>query len=115
MMPGMNPRKMAQMMKKMGVNQQEIDAEQVIIKCKDKEIIITNPQVAKVKMMGNESWQITGDVHEQSLSTTPDISKEDIQTVMDQCSCDEATAKAAIEKHDGDLAAAIMGLSEEKE
>ena len=43
MMPGMNPRKMQAMMRKMGIAQQEIDATEVIIKCPDKEIVITEP------------------------------------------------------------------------
>ena len=112
MFPGMNPRAMKQAMKKMGMQQEDIPATEVIIRCADKEIIINNPQVAKVKMMGQNTWQISGEAEERSLSTTPDISEEDIQTVMGQGSCDEVTAKAAIEKHNGDLAAAIMDLVE---
>ena len=42
MFPGMNPRKVQQMMKKMGMQQQDIEAVEVIIKTQDKEIIITN-------------------------------------------------------------------------
>ena len=39
MLPGMNPRKMQQMMKKMGIAQQEVDATEVIIKTAEKEIV----------------------------------------------------------------------------
>ncbi len=48
----MNPRQMQQMMRKMGIQQQEIDATEVIIKTADKEIVITEPNVSKVNMMG---------------------------------------------------------------
>ncbi len=41
MIPGMNPRKMQQAMKKMGIQQVEIPATEVIIKTPEKEIIIT--------------------------------------------------------------------------
>ncbi len=112
MLPGMNPRKMQQMMKKMGIAQQEIDAEEVIIKCKDKEIVIENPQVAKVNAMGQDTFQISGNITERELSTEPEINEDDIKTVMEQAGCDEETAKKAIEENKGDLAAAIMGLQQ---
>ena len=98
------------MMKKMGISQQEIDATEVIIKTQDKELVISNPQVSKVNMMGQETLQIVGNIEERSLDKNPEISEEDIKTVMDQASVDEVKAKEAIEKHEGDLAAAIMGL-----
>lgn len=114
MFPGIDPRQMKQAMKRMGINQQEIPAREVIIKCSDKEIVIHNPQVAKVQMMGQETWQISGDVEEHPLSTTPDINEEDIAAVVEQCNCSPEEAKAAIEKHNGDLAAAILELTEEE-
>ena len=114
MIPGMNPRKMQAMMKQMGIKQVDIPATEVIIKTAEKNIIITNPSVQKVNMMGNENFQISGEVHEQALETTPDISEEDIQTVMDQTNSDKETAQKAIEDADGDLAEAIIGLSEQR-
>jgi len=110
MIPGMNPRKMQQMMKKMGISQQEIDATEVIIKTHDKELIISNPQVSKVNMMGQETFQIVGNIEERALDQKPEIGEEDIKTVMEQASVDEGKAKESIEKHEGDLAAAIMEL-----
>ena len=112
MMPGMNPRKMQQMMKKMGIAQVEIDATEVIIKCPDKEIIVTNPQVSKVNAMGQQTFQVVGDISERSLDTTPEINEEDVKTVMEQAEVDEETAKKAIEEAKGDLAEAIMNLQE---
>ncbi|MBS3098363.1 nascent polypeptide-associated complex protein [Candidatus Woesearchaeota archaeon] len=112
MFPGMNPRKMQQMMKKMGIAQVDIPATEVIIKTEDKEIVISNPQVSKVNMMGQQTFQIVGDIEERSISTEPEISEDDIKTVMEQADCSEEEAKKAIEENKGDLAAAILALKE---
>ena len=106
----MNPRKMQQMMRKMGISQQEIDATEVIIRTPEKELVISNPQVSKVNMMGQETFQVVGNIEERALSEEPEISEEDIKTVMEQANVDEKKAKHTIEKHNGDLAAAIMEL-----
>ncbi|NQV91741.1 nascent polypeptide-associated complex protein [Candidatus Woesearchaeota archaeon] len=110
MMPGMNPRKMQQMMKQMGIQQVEIPATEVIIRTADKEIIITNPSVQKVNMMGNQNFQVSGNITERLLNSTPDISEEDVKTVMEQANVSEDEARNAIEDAKGDLAEAIMGL-----
>ncbi|MBU0627813.1 MAG: nascent polypeptide-associated complex protein [Nanoarchaeota archaeon] len=110
MIPGMNPRAMRQAMKKLGIQQQDIEATEVIIKTKDKNLIIKNPQVAKVNMMGQETFQIVGEIEEQDIEKAPEISKEDIQTVAEQTGKTEEEAEQAITQHDGDLAAAILGL-----
>lgn len=106
----MNPRAMRQAMKRLGIQQQDIDATEVIIKTKDKEILIKNPQVAKVNMMGQETFQIVGDIEERALTSELEISEDDIKTVMGQTGVDEETAKASIKEHNGDLAATIMDL-----
>ena len=106
----MNPRQMAGMMKKLGIQQTEVDATEVIIKTKEKEIIFKSPQVAKVNMMGQETYQIIGEGVERALSTEPEISDEDVKTVMDQTGVDKKTALNAIKKHKGDLAESIMEL-----
>ncbi|MFT4303319.1 MAG: nascent polypeptide-associated complex protein [Candidatus Woesearchaeota archaeon] len=110
MLPGVNPRQMKQMMKRMGVSQNDLDAVQVIIKTSDKMLIFENPQVSKVNMMGQESYQVTGEPIEQPLDTKPSINEEDIKTVMEQASVDYETAKKSIENSNGDLAEAILSL-----
>ncbi|MBW3023127.1 nascent polypeptide-associated complex protein [Candidatus Woesearchaeota archaeon] len=110
MFPGMNPRKMQQAMKRMGIQQTEIDATEVIIKTADKELVFQNPQVSKVNMMGQETYQIVGEPVERDLSSEPEISEDDIKTVMEQANVDKKTALKAIEEHKGDLAEAILSL-----
>jgi len=112
MFPGMNPRKMQQMMKKMGIAQQEIEATEVIIKCPDKELVISEPNVSKVNMMGQQTLQVVGEIQERPLSTKPDISEDDIKTVVEQANCSEEEAKKAIEECNGDLAEAILSLKD---
>ncbi len=114
MMPGMNPRQMQAMMKKMGIQQVEVPATEVIIKTEDKEIIITNPQVSKVNMMGQQTYQVVGEVHEREKQVQVEISEDDVKTVMEQTSCSEDEAKKALEETN-DLAEAIMHLTSEEE
>jgi len=110
MLPGVNPRQMRQVMKKMGVQQEELDVKEVIFRMADKDLVISDPNVSKVNMMGQETFQVTGDLIERAQETTPNISNEDIQTVVDQTNCSKKEALKAIENHDGDLAEAIMSL-----
>lgn len=104
-MPSINPKQMQSMMKKLGIKQQDIDAQEVIIKTQDKNIIIKNPQVAIIDMMGNKSFQITGEIREESP-----INEEDIATVAEKANVDKKQAKIALEKAKGDLAEAILSL-----
>jgi nascent polypeptide-associated complex subunit alpha len=111
MFPGkINPRQMQQMMRKMGIAQQEIDAKEVIIRCADKEIVITEPNVSKVNMMGQETFQVVGNIHEREISSEPEITEEDINTVMEQAGVDEEKAKEALKAAKGDIAKAILDL-----
>lgn len=110
MIPGMNPRQMAQAMKRLGIKQEEIDATEVIIKTPEKDLIIQNPQVSKVNMMGQDTIQVVGEIIEREKETAPDISEDDIKTVVEQTGATEEQAKAAIEETKGDLAEAILKL-----
>ena len=110
MIPGMNSRQAQQMMKKMGIQQVEIDAVEVIIKTPDKELVFTKPQVSKMNMMGQEIYKVVGHPEVKSADETPDIDDDDVQTVMDQTGASEEDAREAIENSKGDLADAIMKL-----
>ena len=105
MIPGINPKKMNKMMQQMGIKQEEINATEVIIKTNSKNLVIKNPSVTKVNMMGQNSLQITGDIVEES-----DITQEDIDTVASQANVSTGKAKEALENSEGDLAEAILHL-----
>ena len=106
MFPGLNPKDLEKAMKKLGIKQEEIEASEVIIKCPDKEIIIRNPQVAKVNAMGQETFQIVGDIEEVSSA----ISDEDIATVAQQANISKDVARKTLEKNKGDIAKSILEL-----
>lgn len=112
MIPGMNPRQMKQAMKRMGIQQEDLEAIEVIIRLPDKEIVISNPSVQKVNMMGQWTYQISGEETQRSIDSTPDIDEEDIKTVMEQTGASEEDALAAIKEAQGDLAQAILKLSD---
>ena len=105
MIPGMNPKQLEQAMKKLGMKQESIDASEVIIKCGNKNLIIKDPQVVKVNMMGQDSLQITGEIEEELAS-----SEEDITTVSEQAHISKEEARKALEESNGDLAEAILKL-----
>jgi len=109
-MMNIDPKKMNAMMKQMGIKQEEISASKVTIEKDDgSKIIIDNPNVQKINMQGNESFQITGDISE---TESEKFSEEDIKTVMEKTGKNEDEAKEALEKSNGDLAEAIMSLSD---
>lgn len=109
MFPKLNPKDMEKMMKKMGIKQEEIPATEVIIKTPDKDLVIHNPQVSKVNAMGQETFQITGDIEE----VTPQIySDDDIKTVAEQAHVSQEKAREALEEAKGDLAQAILKLQQ---
>ena len=102
---------MAQAMKKMGINQEEIDAVAVIIRAKDRDIIIRNPSVQKINMSGNASYQVSGEEEVRRLEDEePQINEDDIKTVSEQAKVTKEDAKAALIEAKGDLAGAILSL-----
>src|SRR3989344_3285020 len=106
----MNPREMQKAMKRLGIRQEEIDAEIVIIKTADKELVIKNPHVTKVNMMGQETLQVVGDITEVDRNERIDISNDDTETVMAQTNCSREEALEALEESNGNLAEAILKL-----
>ncbi len=109
MFPGVNPKQMQGMLKKMGIAQEEIPSKKVIIEKSDgNKIIIENPTVTRIKMQGEENFQIGGDVSEESPEVQ--ISQEDVQTIIEKTGCSEEKAKKSLEKT-GDLAESILELS----
>ncbi len=112
MIPGLNSREAKAMMRKMGIKQEEIEAEIVIIKTADKDLVIRNPQVSKVNMMGQETFQIVGTIEEVEKETEAEISEDDIATVIEQANCSKEEAIGALEGSKGNIAEAILKLQQ---
>jgi len=113
MLPGMNmnSKQMQQAMKKMGMEQENIEAEQVIIRLAEGDMIFSNPDVAQVNMMGQETYQITGDFDFKERDVSVSIEEEDINTVIEQTNASREEAIEAIKQANGDLAEAIKSLA----
>jgi len=108
MLPGINPRQMRQAMKRMGIQQEDLEVKEIVMKLEDKELIFRNPQVAKVNMMGQETYQIVGEAEERTLEE--EISEKDIKTVMEQAKVSKKEAEKVLKETKGDIAEAILKL-----
>ncbi len=109
MMPGMNPAQMQGMMKKMGISQTQLNVRRVIFEMDDANLVIEDPSVLKVKMQGQETYQVSGEAIEES---TESFSEEDVKMVASQTGKNEEEVKGALEESDGDIADAIMNLKD---
>jgi len=104
----MNAKQMKKMMKQMGIEMEEIDAKEVIIKTSSEEIVFKNPSVTKISAKGIETFQIMGSY--EVIKLAPQIGEEDVKLVMEQAKVDEETARKALIEANGDIAEAIMKL-----
>ncbi len=116
MIPGMNKKQMKQMerqMKKMGMKMEDLpDALEVIIRFEDKELIIDNPNVSLMNVMGQETYQIEGKAREVELEYEIEIPDEDVEMVASSAGVSLDKAREALEECKGDLAEAIMKLNQ---
>lgn len=104
----MNAKQMEKMMKQMGIKTVTIEAEEVIIKAKEKEIVISSPQITKINMSGQETFQIVGEVSERSYKG---YTKEDVKIAMEQTGKTEEECIQALEEN-SDLAEVILKLKD---
>ena len=122
---GLNPRKMQQMMKQMGIDVEELDAEEVIIRTGDEELYFDGAQVTKMDAQGQETYQIVGEpnVRETGEAEAIEAGDEgaeaadeggipdaDVEIVAQRAGVTESTARKVLEENDGDLAAAVSQL-----
>ncbi|MFC4246697.1 nascent polypeptide-associated complex protein [Natribaculum luteum] len=120
---GLNPRKMEQMMKQMGIDVDELDAEEVIIRTAETELVFTNPDVTKMDARGQETYQVIGSPEERErgagdadadadaeAAAGAEIPDDDVEIVAMRTGASEDEAREALEANDGDLAAAVEEL-----
>jgi len=122
----MDDRKMQQMMKQMGIDMQDLDAEEVIIKTPDEELVFTDADVQRMDAQGQQTYTIVGEPESQARdgdagSAGADdgdagdadeaaIPDDDVELVATRAGVSEGDAREALEATDGDLAAAIERL-----
>jgi nascent polypeptide-associated complex subunit alpha len=119
---GLNPRKMEQMMEQMGIDVEDIDAEEVVIRTDEYDLVFGDPEVTKMDARGQETYQIIGSPEEvesgaaggsaddAGADAEPAIPDEDVELVATRAGVSDDEARAALEAADGDLAAAIETL-----
>ncbi len=109
-MGGMDPKQMGSLLKQMGVKTKEIDADKVVVHCKDGSLLtVTAPSVTEIDFRGQKSFQVGGDVHEEKASGQI-AHQEDVKIVMGQTGASAAQAQAALDSCGGNLAEAILKL-----
>ena len=112
---GMNPKQLKQMqkaMKQMGMDMKDVKGvSEVIIKFKDKELLIINPKVNVTDFMCQQTYQITGKANEKKIEVELEIPEDDIELVSAQTGASKEEVLAVLKETQGDLAEAIMRLS----
>ena len=112
MMPNLDPRAMKNMMSKMGIKSEEIDADRVVIETQEKSIVIESPQVTKIEMQGVTSFQISGSISEVAKGIEVKVTDSDIDFVVEKTGLeDRELVKETLEKDQGDIAKAILDLT----
>jgi nascent polypeptide-associated complex subunit alpha len=107
---GMNPAKVKQMMKQMGINITEInDVEQVIIRTSEKDIVFNDANVSIMNAQGVDTYQVVGTPEE--VARELEIPADDVKMVAEQSGVSEEQALEALKNANGDLAEAILALS----
>ncbi len=108
-----NPRETRRMMQRMGLSMNPLEVEEVVLRTKNKEIIIETPEVAVLEVQGQKIYQITGgNLKEKLLTKAALIPEEDVQLVAQQAKVSFERAKAALEQTNGDLAQAILLITQ---
>jgi len=129
----MNPRKMQQMMKQMGIDVDELDVEEVIIRTSDEELYFSDAQVTKMDARGQETYQVVGSPDSREVGSGDasavesgggdaaagagdgddgGVPDDDVELVAMRAGVPEDEAREALESNDGDLAAAVSALEE---
>lgn len=121
MMPGgMNPRKMKQMMNKLGMSMDPIvGVTRVTIETAEGTYLFEDAEVVAMTMQGQTTYQLTGTPRFEAagvIDSAPvqaEISDDDISLVSMQANVSLDAAKAALIETNGDIAEAIMKLGDQ--
>lgn len=105
----LDPKQMEKMAKQLGMKMETVEAEQVIIKKSEGgEIVIDNPQVSRINVMGQDTFQITGEITEKD----EDDEGDDVEIVAEKAGVSKDEAKRVLDETN-DIAEAILRLKEE--
>jgi len=110
----LSPREARRLMRRMGLSMNTMpDVREVIIRTDRKEVVIEAPEVSVMEIQGQRIFQIMGgEVSEKAREGRPSIPEEDVQLVAQQANVSLEKARAALEETGGDLAQAILLLTQ---
>ena len=113
MFPGkINPRKMKQMMDKMGMSMVPLEGvERIVITTATGNYVFDAAEVVAMTMQGVKTYQITGEPRFVAKApAAPAISDEDVRLVMEQAKAPEEKVRKVLAETRGDIAEAILRL-----
>ena len=111
MIPGVNPKQMKQMMKKLGMKMEEVeDVERVVVYTKNGNYVFEDAEFIITTMQGTTTYQVQGTPVFEPADV--EIPEDDVKMVAEQASVSEDEALLALKETDGDIAEAILKLSE---
>lgn len=113
MIPGVSPRELKRMLKRMGMDIEELsNVEKVEITLSGKKIVIDKPEVVVIKMKDQRIFQITSSSVREEVVETISLREEDIDFIVSQTGVSREKAREALIKTRGDIAEAILLIKE---
>ncbi|WP_299262960.1 nascent polypeptide-associated complex protein [Halorientalis sp.] len=121
---GFDPQKMQQMMDQFGIDIEELDAEEVVIRTAEEELVFTDAEVQRMDAQGQETYQVIGTPESREAGDgsaieggdpsgsgdSDGIPDADVEIVANRAGVSEDDAREALEAEDGNLAAAVERL-----
>ena len=108
----LDTRKGRRLLERMGVDLKEIEGvEEVVIRTRQKDIIVKGASVAEVKVKDARMFQVSGEEVEERVREAPKFTLEDVLLVAQQAGVSKERAQTALEQSGGDLAKAILNLT----
>ncbi|MCD6488639.1 MAG: NagC family transcriptional regulator [Desulfurococcales archaeon] len=121
MFPGVSPRELKRMLKRMGINVKELkNVNRITLETNEKVFIIEDPQVLMFdsgkqkifQIIANRIIEETAPMESKKEALEISLSDEDIKFVAEQAGVSLEKAREALIKTKGDLAEAILLLRE---
>lgn len=110
---GLNPRKMKQMMNQMGIDLEDIDAEEVIIRTPEEELVFHDAEVQRMDAQGEQTYQVVGDPDTRPRGEAGSIEEADASDAGDANDNADAT-EGGFSEDDVEIVAMRTGVSEQK-
>lgn len=102
---------MAKMMKQMGVDMEELNADKVEVHIGDQKLVFSDPSISRIDAQGNEIFQLQGNYSTEEKSDEAEVDEEDIDLVVGKTGASREEAEEAL-KDSEEVADAIMKLQQ---